>query len=192
MSGRSVEESRQRRDQCRSVERLAFPHHQHFPTERPQRRDVPLVPLHVLLELLVPVGRACLRCRRSAAARVPMPEASMHEDHFSQAGKGQIRRARPGCGDGGESGTLKRAPLRERLAPAWCPSRGLDASGPTALRQSAHRRGAGPHSPHASLRMRNMPERRVPRDVEFQSELSPWNPPLSPSTPRCCASWANG
>ena len=60
-----------------------------------------------------------------------------------------------GRGDGGGSGSLESALLYERPALDWCPSRGLDALGLTALRQSSRRRVVGSRSPHAPLRMTN-------------------------------------
>ena len=92
--GRLIEESRQCREQSRAVESLAFPDHQHFPTECVKRRDIPSVPLHVLFELLAPIlGTGSWR-RRSATASVSMPETPMYEDNLSQTRKRQIRRAR--------------------------------------------------------------------------------------------------
>ena len=92
--GRLIEESRQCREQSRAVERLAFPDHQHFPTECVKCRDVPSVPLHILFELLAPILGAGFWRRRSATPSMPMPETPVHEDHLSQTGKRQIRRAR--------------------------------------------------------------------------------------------------
>ena len=62
-----------------------------------------------------------------------------------------------GRGGGGESGSPESTPLCERSAPDRYPSRGLDASGPTALHQFARLRVVGPHSPRAPLCMTNMP-----------------------------------
>lgn len=63
-----------------------------------------------------------------------------------------------GSADGGESGSPTNAPPGAQHAPGSCPSRGFDASVPTAHRQSAHRRNVDPGSLEGALR-------RMPQSV---------------------------
>jgi hypothetical protein len=58
----------------------AFPDCRNPPTSQQQRRSNGTVPRHIRAELRLPEFRACCRSACVTAARVPVPEAPVHED----------------------------------------------------------------------------------------------------------------
>ena len=59
----------------------AFPDCRNSPTGQQQRRSNGTVPRHIRAELRRPEFRACCRSACITAARVPVPEAPVHEDY---------------------------------------------------------------------------------------------------------------
>lgn len=79
-------------DESVSVSRLsfAFPNRQNTPPRPAQRRLAANVALDVARDLRPPVGRICFRVHVAAAAVVPVPKASVHEDNLLPGGEDEI------------------------------------------------------------------------------------------------------
>ena len=82
--------------QLGSVARPAFPDHEDLPAHGPERLEVPAVPLHVPLALLLPELRVRRRPDAPIFTAVFVPETSMHEDHLPMARQYEIGRTRQG------------------------------------------------------------------------------------------------
>lgn len=77
-----------------SVFSLTFPDHHRTPPEALQFVLVAHIPRDVAGELALPKFGTGFWCRGVSAARVTVPEASVHEDGGVVFGKNEIRRAR--------------------------------------------------------------------------------------------------
>ena len=120
---------------------VAFPNNQHAPARA--AKFAPHAPIagHIARELRLPEGRARSRCRPPKPACMPVPEASMHKDHGTQAAQHDVRlprqvsrmqpKPKPQCMHHPPHGKLRRrvAPLHGGHAPrALLPRERVDAA----------------------------------------------------------------